>query len=187
MLAQTVRAATANGWLIFRVPTVARPQAVSPSILRPSSRHRKCSCQSCWRGLKRSTSSPPMGSAPWVCTALAELQAAQASAKLAIAVGPPKERGCTWSNWCARPMSHSAWRQYSHRPAALNRTDRRSPSGTRIGLRRIYGEVRQIRQRVAALGQNRHCLRSPEYRAAVALQQLGLLRYLRHHQRSLAG
>ena len=57
-LTQERRATTIATLFILSAVTVARPQAVLPTISVPSSLHEKWSIHTCWRGLNNATRSP---------------------------------------------------------------------------------------------------------------------------------
>ena len=153
MLAQIERAPTIREWLSFSATTVARPQAVSPIIIAPSSLQAKCSPQRCWRGLNNDTFSPDSGSVACVWACLYPLQEAQARHRLSSVVAPPLARGLMWSISHGRPLSHSEVWQYSQRLSARSRTSRRIERGIlKVTERRLRVQFRPAEDALVGLG-----------------------------------
>ncbi len=69
--------------------TVARPSAVHPTIMVPSSDHAKCLLQMSRRGLKSRTKSPVTGSRPATRSSLVSLQREQAIQRFSSSPSPP--------------------------------------------------------------------------------------------------
>ena len=95
--ASSRRIAMMSGRFIASAVTVAAPIRVSGTTI--SSCQRKCSVQTCVRGLKSGTSKPESGSTAACLAHLRREHETHAKARLSSLVGPPAARGTMWSTW----------------------------------------------------------------------------------------
>lgn len=152
----TLRILTSAGRFNRSAATVARPDAVMPSMCVALSSHRKCEYQCCRRGWNSVTISPLKGSGAVDLTALWPLHPAQAYARLSSSVAPPAARGMMCSTTKGEFEKRSWLWQYSQRCPDRSRTIARTATGiprfAATGLLPTWVQfIPKLRQRHAAL------------------------------------
>lgn len=141
-----------------RASMVARPVSVRPRTFQVAV-NAKWSDQSSVRGLNSDAVCPVFGSTADVRADLRSEQATQARARFVSSVGPPCDRGETWSTW--NVASCDAWgrRQYSQASPARWRTWRISRTGI-WGLIAYFGP--HVRPGASSAKTNQPVLSKPE-------------------------